>query len=145
MGIWAWPGTSRRVATVQRYKPAAERYGGSISRVLLYLVPPSMHTISKLSRPPRGIATAIYVLTGMIYRVFSCKEALVNRSAPRSLPIWLDMLSLQYLSGDTVQRISPDTALLRWASCVFFVSSRYKGDDTSQQFLPSATTHIVSN
>lgn len=96
-------------------------------------------------RPPRGIATAIYVLTGMIYCVFSCKEALVNRSAPRSLPIWLDMLSLQYLSGDTVQRISPDTALLRWASCVFFVSSPYEGDDTSQQFLPSATTHIVSN
>ncbi len=94
---------------------------------VLYLTTLSTDAIRKVTALPSSAVGVVYVITVVIYIVAIPRAAGRDRAAPRTLPVWLFLLSLWCLAVALIQHIPLDMALLGWASYVFFVPLAYVG------------------
>jgi hypothetical protein len=102
--------------------------GGAFTLVLLlYLATLSVDAVRKLTGLPTAASAVVYVLTGVIYVVLLPKVTGWRRPVPRTLLLWLALLSLWCAAEAVAQRIPVAMALLGWVSYVFFVPLIYVG------------------
>lgn len=99
--------------------------------LVLYLATISVDAIRKVAGAPSSILGVIYVITALIYIIAIpaavSRKQTVPQAIPRTLPLWLFMLSLWCLAVALVQHISFEMALLGLMSYVFFVPLLYVG------------------
>jgi hypothetical protein len=95
--------------------------------LLLYLTTLLTDAARKLTGLPSSIIGIVYVLVGATYVVCLPRIWRRSRIAPPFLPLWLLLLSLWCFIVAIIQQIPAETALLGWASYVFFVPLFYIG------------------
>ena len=78
---------------------------------------------------PSALIGIIYVITGGIYLTFLHGKREKTIKAPRSLPIWLFLLSFWCLVEAISQGVPTGMAVLGWISYVFFVPLFYIGSE----------------
>jgi hypothetical protein len=93
----------------------------------LYLATVCVDAIRKVAAAPASTLGVIYVITMLAYLLVIPAPTGRWRTAPRTLPIWLFLLSLWCLAVALVQHLPPEMALLGWMSYVFFVPLLYVG------------------
>jgi len=110
--------------------------GGQRSRLLrltfiLYITTLTTDAIRKVAELPTSTVGVVYIITALIYIVIipatSGQRRTASRATPRTLPLWLFMLSFWCLAVALVQHTPPEMALLGWVSYVFFVPLFYVG------------------
>jgi hypothetical protein len=109
----------------------SRRSGVAGLTLVLYVATLSVDAIRKVAGLPASTIGVIYVIAALMYiaaiptAVDRPREA--SRPNPRTLPIWLFMLSLWCLAVALVQHVPRETAMLGWMSYVFFVPLLYVG------------------
>jgi hypothetical protein len=93
----------------------------------LYLATLSVDAVRKLAGLPASVIGVVYVITAVIYIVANPGTGGRRHAFPRTLPIWLFLISVWCLAVAVLQHISLEMALLGWASYVFFVPLLYVG------------------
>jgi hypothetical protein len=93
---------------------------------VLYLATISVDAARKLAGLPSATVGIVYLLAGLTYLV-SLRRPGRSWLSPRSLPVWLTLLSVWCAAEAAVQRVPAGMALLGWASYVFFVPLFYVG------------------
>jgi len=112
--------------------PRSEQGRRQISNVAaltfaLYFATLSVDAIRKVAGLPASALGIVYIITALIYIMFAPLNVSQGRISPRSLPVWLLMISAWCLAVGVIQRIPVEMALLGWASYVFFVPLLYVG------------------
>jgi hypothetical protein len=124
----AWP-------TIRDRLPSASgqglRQGPRPALVRLVLVLYLATLVTDVVRKVTGLSAAatgvLYVITVLVYATALVSAVSRGRATPRTLPVWLLMLSLWCLAVALAERIPPGMALLGWTSYVFFVPLAYVG------------------
>jgi hypothetical protein len=94
---------------------------------LLYLAALLTDAVRKVTGLPASATGVVYVITALIYVTAMVGAVGRGRATPRTLPVWLFMLSAWCLAVALADRIPPGMALLGWTSYVFFVPLAYVG------------------
>lgn len=106
---------------------------GRIARsvLFLYLGTLSIDAVRKVTGAPASIIGVVYILTAIVYITTISGTIGRKRSppqeTPRTLPVWLFMLSLWCLVVALAQHVPFEIALLGWTSYVYFVPLLYVG------------------
>jgi hypothetical protein len=93
----------------------------------LYLFTVSVDALRKVAGLPASVIGLVYIVTAVIYIVALPRTTARAHALPRTLPIWLLLISLWCLVVELLQHISLELALLGWSSYVFFVPLLYVG------------------
>ena len=93
----------------------------------LYLTTLSVDAVRKAAGLPASLIGVVYIITAVIYIVAIRGPAARGNAFPRTLPIWLFLVSVWCLAVAIMQNISLEVALLGWASYVYFVPLLYVG------------------
>ena len=95
--------------------------------LLLYIVTVSVDAVRKVGGLPTSLVGVVYLIVGCMYLVLL--PGIRNRGGgvPRYLPLWLALLIVWCSTEALVRRIPVSTALLGFASYVFFVPLFYIG------------------
>jgi hypothetical protein len=101
--------------------------------LVLYMTTLLADAIRKVTGLPTSIVGVVYVITVLIYIIAIPGSAGRGRAIPRSLPIWLFILSLWCLAVALTQRVPPEIAMLGWTSYVFFVPLLYVGAELAEE------------
>lgn len=121
MTIWPSPRTS---VNSRLLSPAVS---GAV--LILYLAIISVDGVRKVAGLPSAVVGITYVITGVIYLLICLGTPDRGKAGPRSLPVWLIMLSIWCLAEAASQDVPAGIALLGWVSYVFFVPLFYVGRD----------------
>jgi hypothetical protein len=93
----------------------------------LYLATLSIDGIRKVEGLPASTIGIIYIITAFIYVLVLPRAVGRSGKAPKTLPLWLLMLSGWSLIVALMEHIPAEFALLGWTSYVFFVPLAYVG------------------
>jgi hypothetical protein len=136
VGAYAFPGTQPSPQMGEHAALSARPHQGrcqkrqsrlAVLTFCLYLATISVDAVRKAAGLPASVIGVIYVITAVIYIVAIPGAGDRRQAFPRALPILLCLMSVWCLTVAVLQNISPETALLGWASYVFFVPLLYVG------------------
>jgi hypothetical protein len=121
---------SSRSSTGPKAAPGRESRGGPRPVLLrlvlvLYLAALLIDAVRKVTGLPASTTGVVYLITALIYVTAMGGAGGRGRATPRTLPVWLFMLSAWCLAVAVAERIPPEMALLGWSSYVFFVPLAY--------------------